>query len=124
MTRQRQAVLEELTSLGSHPTADDVYARVRRRLPRVSLGTVYRNLELLSAQGVIRTLEVAGTQRRFDGTPGEHDHVRCVGCGRIDDVPAARMDTVVGRIRKTLGYRVTGRRLEFTGLCPKCRKTV
>lgn len=122
MTRQRRAILDELQSMRAHPTADDVYARVRRRLPRVSLGTVYRNLERLSADGVIRTLTLAGKQRRFDGSPEEHDHVRCVRCGRIDDVPTSPMGDAAERIRRTLSYDIIGRRLEFVGVCPKCRR--
>ena len=123
ITRQRQIILEELRKVTSHPTADEVYEQVRRRLPRMSLGTVYRNLEILSADGTIRTLELAGKQKRFDGSPEEHDHVRCLGCGRIDDVPASPLASAAERIRKMLRYEITGRRLEFTGFCPKCRKT-
>ena len=54
MTTQRRVILDELRSTGSHPTADQLYERVRRRLPRISLGTVYRNLEILAGQGVIQ----------------------------------------------------------------------
>ncbi len=123
MTRQKRAVLDELLTMKTHPTADEVYARVRRRLPRVSLGTVYRNLERLSADGLIRTLTLAGKQRRFDGCPGEHDHVRCLGCGRIDDVPASSTGDAAQRIRRSLNYDITGRRLEFMGFCPRCRRS-
>ena len=121
MTRQRKAILDELKTLGTHPTADEVYARVRRKLPRVSLGTVYRNLELLASGGDIRTLQLAGKQMRFDGTPDPHDHVRCLDCGRIDDVPPSSTGGAEERIQRSLDYEIVGRRLEFTGYCPRCR---
>ena len=62
MTRQRRVILEALRGTTSHPTADEVYEMVRRRLPRISLGTVYRNLEILSGEGLVAKLEMAGTQ--------------------------------------------------------------
>ena len=122
MTRQRRVILEELRALRSHPTADELYVRVRRRLPRISLGTVYRNLEVLSEAGRIGKIELAGRARRYDRTAERHYHVRCLGCGRIDDVPGKPAKAIVGRIRKCLGYEIVGHRLEFVGYCPRCRK--
>ena len=71
-------------------TADEVYSRVRRRLPNISLGTVYRNLDVLSQAGFVRKLCLGGGQRRYDGRLGRHYHVRCAGCGVISDIPAER----------------------------------
>jgi Fur family transcriptional regulator, ferric uptake regulator len=93
MTRQRQVILEQLREVCSHPTADEVYGMVRRRLPRISLGTVYRNLEMLVKAGLIRRLDMAGRQRRYDGNVEHHYHVRCSRCGCVGDVmrgPIAR----------------------------------
>jgi Fur family ferric uptake transcriptional regulator len=121
MTRQRQAILEALRSLETHPTAQEVHDQVRRRLPHVSLATVYRNLETLSAHGLIGKLELAFPQRRYDGEVGKHYHVCCIRCGRVDDVPispVAHLEEAVGRIS---GYNVVGHRLEFEGVCPRCR---
>jgi Fur family ferric uptake transcriptional regulator len=120
MTRQRRVILEELRKLNSHPSADEVHVKVRRRLPRVSLGTVYRNLEILSRRGLIRKLELAGRQKRFDANPEEHCHVRCVRCGRIEDIHESA-SAMVGRIRRKTRYRIVGHRLEFLGVCPRCR---
>ena len=66
-TPQRRIILEELCAVTTHPTAGELYGIVRRRLPRVSLGTVYRNLEVLYANGVINKLDYAGAEARFDG---------------------------------------------------------
>ena len=71
-TKQREVIVEELTRLRTHPSADELYAIVKKRLPRISLGTVYRNLDLLSREGVVHRLEVGGSQMRFDG-----DRVPC-----------------------------------------------
>ena len=122
MTPQRQAILEELRRLTSHPTADEVHTLVRRRLPRVSLGTVYRNLEMLSDCGLIQKLEMGGGQRRFDGNTGDHYHVRCVRCERVEDAPVKPMPAIDDALRKVSGYEVMGHRLEFIGVCPACRK--
>jgi Fur family ferric uptake transcriptional regulator len=121
-TSQRRVILEELRKMRSHPTADELYERVRRRLPRISLGTVYRNLETMSSRGVICKLEPGGRQKRFDGTCREHCHVRCLACGRVDDIPGERPASVVSAIRRTLGYEIVGHRLELVGYCPVCRR--
>src|SRR5262245_50548168 len=84
LTGPRRVVLEVVRGTESHPTAGAVHRMVRRRLPRVSLGTVYRNLRLLVAQGLVK--EVPGPYARFDGNTSEHHHFTCLGCGRIADV--------------------------------------
>jgi Fur family transcriptional regulator, ferric uptake regulator len=120
-TRQRQVILEELRNLTSHPTAAALYDVVRRRLPKISLGTVYRNLELLTRAGMIQKLDLAGVEARFDGQLAQHDHVRCVQCGRVDDVSAPPLDLFEGAANDWSDYQILGHRLEFFGLCPQCR---
>ena len=122
MTRQRQVILEALRKVGSHPTAGEVYDMVRRRLPRVSLGTVYRNLEMLSECGMIQKLELGGAQRRFDGNARDHYHVRCIHCGRLEDAPVEPVAAVESALRRVSDYEIIGHRLEFIGLCPRCKK--
>jgi len=121
-TRQRQAILEELRQLSSHPTAVGLYEIVRRRLPKVSLATVYRNLELMAEMGVIQKLDYCGAEARFDGDPRQHDHLRCIHCGRVDDLPGSPLDLPERTGDDCLGYEVIGRRLEFVGVCPGCRR--
>ena len=120
-TRQRQVILEELQKLTSHPTAAALYVIVRRRLPNISLGTVYRNLDLLARTGLIQKLEFAGAEARFDGNVQHHDHVRCVQCGRVDDVSAPPLGLLGGADDDWGGYQILGHRLEVFGLCPQCR---
>ena len=123
-TQQRQVVLEELKKLASHPTAAELYEITRRRLPKISLGTVYRNLELLADDGVIQKLEISGSEARFDRDPKLHYHVRCVRCDRLDDVHELPKDFVKSEIKSLGGYRILGFRLDFMGICPACGDTV
>jgi Fur family transcriptional regulator, ferric uptake regulator len=123
-SRQRDVILEELQRLKSHPSAVSLYQVVRRRLPRISLGTVYRNLELLAETGLVQKLQTSGGETRFDGDVRRHDHVRCLHCGRIDDIPGPPLDLSGGYANDWGGYQIVGHRLEFVGLCPACRKGV
>ena len=122
MTRQRQVILTELRKVTSHPTADAVYEMVRRKMPNISLGTVYRNLEVLTRIGQIAKLEVGGCQKRFDGNPRPHDHVRCVHCGKVDDMPVSLAVDPIAQAQADCEYRLLGYHLEFTGICPKCQR--
>jgi Fur family ferric uptake transcriptional regulator len=120
-TRQREVILEELRRSSAHPTATQVYDLVRRRLPKISLGTVYRNLDLLARMGMIQRMEMTGAETRFDGDLRPHDHVRCTACGRIDDLAGPAVELSPEGRRDFAGYQILGHRLEFVGLCPKCR---
>ena len=120
MTRQRQVILEELRKVKTHPSADEVYEMVRKRLPRISLGTVYRNLEILSESGEIKKLEPGSSLKRFDGNPSEHFHIRCIRCDRIADMPMACDFEIDLADMTPTEYEILGHRLEFFGLCPYC----
>lgn len=122
LTTQRRVILEELRQADSHPTADGVYELVRRRLPHISLGTVYRNLEVLSRHGLIQKLELGGDQRRYDGCLANHYHVRCIRCGRVDDVPVDPMPSLEDALRVLTEYEIVGHSVEFVGLCPHCKE--
>ncbi len=121
MTRQRRIILETVKGLKTHPTADEVFGLVRKRLPRISLGTVYRNLDLLTEQGIIRKLDTAGQQKRFDGDISPHYHIKCVKCGKIDDLyfelPKPSSEWAANTSFQILAYNV-----ELLGVCPQCQK--
>jgi len=122
ITKQRQVILEELRKLNTHPSADEIYKVVRRRLPRISLGTVYRNLEVLSALGKIQKLELSGSLKRFDWNTKKHYHIRCVRCNRVDDAPIAPLNQLENDLYKATVFEIIGHNLEFIGLCPECSK--
>ncbi|HEB83470.1 MAG TPA: transcriptional repressor, partial [Bacteroidetes bacterium] len=106
----------------THPTAEEVFTEVRRRLPNISLATVYRNLDLLVEENRIRRLESGNGPRRYDGDLSHHYHIRCVRCGAVEDVSVDRIPDLVSQVRRTGGYHILGMKLEFTGLCEMCRK--
>ena len=120
-TKQRQVILEELQKLKTHPTASRLYVAVRRRMPKISLGTVYRNLELLNRMGVIQKIKFSNGEARYDGAVEHHDHLRCVCCGKLDDAPGPPLALSTRRKEDRGGYKITGHRLEFLGICPQCR---
>ena len=122
MTRQRAVILEELRKVNTHPSADEVYAMVRQRLPRISLGTVYRNLEILSATGEIQKLELGCTLKRFDGTAQNHYHIRCLRCDRVVDAPVNVNPSFDQDLKSATDYQIIGHKLEFIGICPECLK--
>jgi len=119
MTKQRSIILEELCKQKTHPTADELHIIVRGRLPRISLGTVYRNLEFLAETGKIIKLETAGTTKRFDGDISEHRHVRCVRCGCIADIKVSGSPPDIKNL-KIDGFKITAVRIEYSGLCTGC----
>ena len=121
ITKQRQLILDELCKLKSHPTADELYYLLRKKMPKISLGTVYRNLEILSDQGLIQKLDIGGTQKRFDGDASTHYHVRCIKCGRVDDLDIPPNTTFEREARKVTDFHIVRHRLEFSGFCPDCK---
>jgi Fur family ferric uptake transcriptional regulator len=123
MTRQRKVILEEVRKdLDRHLTADEIYDEVRKRLPRISLGTVYRNLEILAELGEIQKLEMAGSIKRFDGNPQKHYHIRCLRCGRLDNAPVAPLQQIEDKLYGATVFTIIGHRLEFEGFCPRCSR--
>lgn len=123
-SKQRDIILEEVRRQKVHPSAQEIFARVRQRLPKISLGTVYRNLEQLAAHGLIRKLELPGEQRRFDGDVSQHYHIRCLVCGRVDDISGPPLTRLEQSFETLSQYTILGHHLEFTGICPGCRAAV
>jgi Fe2+ or Zn2+ uptake regulation protein len=121
MTHQRELILEELGNCHNHPTADALYERIKKKLPRISLATVYRNLEILSEAGMIRKLEISGRQKRFDREIEQHDHVFCVQCRRVDDIKFDQSRLLSLDEEHSQGYTISGCRVEFFGICPQCQ---
>jgi Fur family ferric uptake transcriptional regulator len=120
LTSQRQVILEEPQKVTSHPTASEVFDMVRKRLPRIGLGTVYRNLDLLAEKGIIKKLEAGGEQKRFDGDTSQHYHVRCVKCGRVEDIFIERSKELEKRAASYCNYKILDHHVQFSGICSKC----
>lgn len=122
MTNQREIILKELRKSRQHLTADELYVRVKKSMPRISLATVYRNLETLSEAGIITKLEISGRQKRFDYDIEEHDHIYCLQCRRVDNISLEHGLIDASSVSLPSGYQVTGYRVEFVGICLPCQK--
>lgn len=120
-TKQRQAVLEVLRSTRSHPDAAWIFQEVRRVLPSISLGTVYRALDTLAHEGVIVTIEGAGERTRYDYKHADHHHAVCRSCNAIFDVDPEVAPVRPDQGRLPAGFQVTAVVLEFHGLCESCQ---
>lgn len=119
-TAQRSEILRVLRCSRDHPTASEVYARVRGSMPRISLGTVYRNLDRLCSRGEVSRIEVPGREMRFDADTSSHYHLRCVECGRVVDVDHGDVSVDVHYPEEVDGVRVTGCRVQLLGRCRGC----
>ena len=120
MTRQRMVILDTLRGMTSHPTADEVYDIVRGILPHISLGTVYRNLEVLTEMGLIMTLDIGCGQRRYDGRAERHYHLRCTVCERVVDIPGECVPDFDCPSVDRESNRIDDYSLHFIGLCADC----
>lgn len=124
MTHQREVILEEVMKDPGHPTADEIYERVRKKLPRISMGTVYRNLDILVSSGFISRIEPGLPQMRFDGKTKEHYHITCIRCGKIENAPLEPIGDTLNTLEHALGrltkFGIFGHKLEFMGLCKDC----
>jgi len=123
-TKQRQAIFEAIEHHGGHLTADEIYKLVKRRFPRLSLGTVYRNLRVLVAQGSLRELDFGMAITYFETVKDSHYHLICRVCRSIADaeIPVERhLHSVVGQARNHGGFRVEEHRLDFIGVCGACQ---
>jgi len=118
-TRQRQIILEEVRKRASHPNAAQIYEAVRRHIPNVSLGTVYRGLGLLAELGLIRRLEHEDSSR-FDANLNEHYHLICTSCKQIFDIDTSIVEKLNTDGLEADGFKINGLRLELHGLCPSC----
>lgn len=122
MTRQREIVLDELTKArGRHPKADEIYQMVRKRMPHISFGTVYRNLRLLRELGLVRELCFGKSFSRFEASIDNHQHYSCTVCGKVMDIDEPLAVSTTGVYVEGKPVQVDEFRLEFYGRCEDCR---
>ncbi len=118
-TRQLEVIWEAVKGGMSHPTADQIYERVRKDMPHISLGTVYRNLQKLAADGKLQILHIDRTQH-FDPLLGKHPHFICESCGKVYDVTLDRSDEAAPVLSPDTGFTVTSHQLSLYGTCEMC----
>ena len=120
-TKQKKVIMDYLLSVKTHPTAEEVYQNVRKILPNLSLGTVYRNLELFVKKGM--AISLIGDKKRFDANTSAHNHFICKSCGKVFDVyDEFNFDfKKIVRNNKNIG-KISDFDINFYGLCLKCQK--
>ena len=122
LTEQRAAVYEYLSGVGHHPTAEEVFLAVKSKVPRISLATVYKNLEALVQCGAVSKLTYGDASARYDIRTDHHYHTRCLECGKIWDLDAGEGAELLKRIKPQAGFEVQDYRLELLGRCRGCRR--
>jgi Fe2+ or Zn2+ uptake regulation protein len=121
MTKQRKKILEVIKSTTCHPTADWIYDQVKEEIPDISLGTVYRNLNVLQEMGKIMELNYGSDYSRYDGTPENHYHFTCLQCGKVMDVEGMEVNQLLDeQAAKSIDGQVDYHRMEFFGHCEEC----
>jgi len=122
LTSQRRAVLEALEEARGHPSAEDVYLIVKKKNPRVALGTVYQALSVLEEIGVIGSKHWSESPTRYDLNLEPHLDIRCVRCGEVAEIPGVELRELEEHIRDNTPYDVTRTTMVIEGLCPACRE--
>ena len=123
-SRQREAIKEYLSKTKEHPTADTVYMNIRDTYPNISLGTVYRNLNLLAEQGEILRINCQDGCDRYDGNPKLHYHFLCKGCGRVLDIEMESIEHINVIAGAGFDGNVEGNVTYFYGQCPECKDKI
>ena len=121
-TKQREAILRVLRNTRAHPTADWIYEEVKKEIPNISKGTVYRNLQVLQEDGAVSELNLNGTLSRFEAKQASHYHFRCEQCGKVFDLDEPVNNELDERVAKRTGFKVSHHQLEFRGLCIDCQQ--
>lgn len=121
-SRQREEIKAYLASRKDHPTADDVYMAIRRQIPNISLGTVYRNLTMLVDTGEITRLRVGDGVDHFDYDTSPHYHFVCTECGSVIDLDMQNIDSVLQLAGAGFDGKIAGHVTYFYGICGSCCK--
>lgn len=119
-SRQRDAIYDFLMTRKDHPTADFIYENVRKTFPNISLGTVYRNLNLLVELGQAQRFSTYDGYDHFDGNPAPHYHFVCNRCRCVLDLDTPADDGLEALASSFFGGKIEGHTVLFNGLCPAC----
>lgn len=122
-SRQRDAIWQNLMNRYDHPTAETVYMDIKKDFPNISLGTVYRNLSLLSDLGEIQKITTGVGPDRFDGNPQPHCHFQCRTCGDVLDIHFEHQQELTNYAAMNFPGVIEGNSIQFYGLCPSCVTT-
>ena len=120
-TKQRQLVLEVVQGSEDHPTAAQIFQRVRRRYPGIAYATIYNALRWWVDRGELREFTFGDAAARYDRNRERHDHAVCVECGRLTDVSVRLPKRLLDQVRQRTGLRIASHHVQFQGVCPDCR---
>ena len=118
-SKQRDAIIEELCQRYDHPTAEEIYLTLKIKMPNLSLGTVYRNLNMLSDDGTIQKISVGGADH-FDGNAKNHYHMLCTECKRLIDVAYPVIEDIEQKAVDFVDGKITSHTITFSGVCSGC----
>lgn len=122
MTPQRMAILHVLHHSGKHLSPTDVYEQAREELPRITETTVYRTLEFLVENGLVRPAHKGNGHLVYEIARHEHHHLKCRNCGNEMEVEHTLLTKLYHQLESASGYRLTDSHVTFFGLCPNCQK--
>jgi Fur family transcriptional regulator, peroxide stress response regulator len=118
---QRRLVHRIIESRRDHPTAQSVFEQAQEQMPSISLGTVYRNLQLLVDQGVLLERKIGNRPARYEANRHRHYHICCSECGVLEDLSVPYQEVLDRRVQRMVRYRLQEHRMEFYGVCPQCQ---
>lgn len=119
-SKQRELILNTVLHNRIHPTAENVYRLLKNDYPDLSLGTVYRNLNYLAENNMLKKINVPDGSDRFDGTLSRHQHLICRKCGKVSDIDVSELLTIQSSILKNTGFEIDIDTLAFEGICDEC----
>jgi len=119
-TVQRQIIINTLKEFKSHPSVDVLYAEIYKTHPTISKATVYRNLRMLSEEGLIKQIAVSDDVARYDGCVKVHYHFSCKLCNKIFDLEMDMLEGIDNNVQDSYGVKVDGHEILFSGTCAEC----
>jgi len=122
-SHQRERICRAVTESDRHPTANMVYDELKAEMPRLSLGTVYRNLNQLVDAGRLKRIPLADGSCRFDKTTAAHSHIVCERCGSVADVTLPPLTPLEQSVERETGFRLRSYDVVLSGICGACRKS-
>ena len=120
LSKQRERIYAELVKTANHPNAIWIYEQLKDEFPDLSMGTVYRNLNILIEQGLINKIDFGSTFDRYDANIQPHYHFICERCGSITDLPMPIDNELNKKLEQKTGFKAERHRIEFYGLCNTC----
>ena len=122
-SRQRTRIIEILQATDTHPTADKIYEKLKKEFPKLSLGTVYRNLSVLLEQGLVKKIHFGSTFDRFEANMNQHYHLICEKCKSITDFTMPINEDLNKKAAQLTNFSIKHHIIEFYGICQDCSKS-